>query len=117
MYDSNSVAVAPSNGRFSEWCISGEGITVRVDSERFVLMQFTGLKDKKRTKEYPEGQEIYEGAIVKVNSFPQPMEVCFKEGQFGWGRKLPECHTFAGFIKEDKIEVLGSVYENPELLK
>lgn len=25
----------------------------------------TGLKDKTRTKEYPEGQEIYEGDIVK----------------------------------------------------
>jgi len=26
--------------------------------------QFTGLKDKKRTKEYPEGQEIYDGDVV-----------------------------------------------------
>lgn len=30
--------------------------------------QFTGLKDKKRTKKYPNGQEIYEGDIVERNT-------------------------------------------------
>jgi len=110
------IAPDPRESHFS----GGKGVTYDIAGWQIVLPQtvgqFTGIKDKKRTKEYPEGQEIYEGAIVKVNSFPQPMEVYFKEGQFGWGRKLPECHTFAGFIKEDKIEVIGSVHENPELL-
>ena len=31
--------------------------------ENVELLQYTGLKDSKRTKEYPEGQEIYEGDI------------------------------------------------------
>ena len=28
--------------------------------------QYTGLKDCKSTEEYPEGQEIYEGGIVRI---------------------------------------------------
>jgi len=28
------------------------------------VCQYTGLKDSKRTEEYPEGQEIYEGDII-----------------------------------------------------
>ena len=35
--------------------------------ERFELMQYTGLKDCKRTEKYPEGQEIYEGDIVQYH--------------------------------------------------
>jgi len=33
-----------------------------------VPLLYIGLKDKKRTKEYPEGQEIYEGDIVEVGN-------------------------------------------------
>ena len=33
--------------------------------EEGVLEQYIGLKDCKRTKEYPEGQEIYEGDIIR----------------------------------------------------
>jgi len=32
------------------------------------LLQFTGLIDDKRTVEYPDGQEIYDGDIVKWSS-------------------------------------------------
>ena len=30
--------------------------------------QYTGLRDRKRTAEYPEGQEIYDGDILRVKS-------------------------------------------------
>ncbi|MFB5758942.1 hypothetical protein [Paenibacillus medicaginis] len=35
------------------------GTSVGVDPE--TVGQYTGLKDSKRTQEFPEGQEIYEG--------------------------------------------------------
>lgn len=43
-----------------DWDCEGE----TVDSVD--LYQFTGLFDKTRTKEYPEGQPIYEGHIVEA---------------------------------------------------
>ena len=41
---------------------------------RIILEWYTGFKDKKRTEEFPEGQEIYEGDVVeqdREDSFPK----------------------------------------------
>ena len=81
--------------------------------------EFTGLKDSKRTEEYPEGQEIYEGDRVKLGTLStkeEPEEdehiaqVMFSKGQF-W------C-TYYGFPVQswalnDKcfIEVIGNIHD------
>lgn len=73
-----------------------------------VLMQFTGLKDK-------NGKEIYEGDIVKWQG----------AGMFPIEEEIVWDNNFCGFILEDSqqnpnlqsIEVIGNIYENPELLK
>ena len=45
--------------------------------------QYTGLKDSTRTKEFPEGKEIFEGDKVKLESFsPSEYIVEFIEGAF-----------------------------------
>jgi|WetSurSiteA1Bulk_404760.scaffolds.fasta_scaffold52700_2 uncharacterized phage protein (TIGR01671 family) len=80
------------------------------------IMQYTGLKDK-------NGKEIYEGDIIKIhlweyNNILNVVEynnlyACyrFKEGpNWAWG--WDECQL--GDISY--WEVLGNIYENPELI-
>ena len=75
------------------------------DPEEYVLMQFTGLKDK-------NGKEIYEGDIL--------------QDKFG-NKDIVRYSSFhdAGIdvqglgcgVSFDKGEVIGNIYENPELIK
>jgi hypothetical protein len=51
-------------GEYSTY--GGGGKTVDDVSEQYEIMQYTGLKDKKRTEQFPEGQEIYEGDILHI---------------------------------------------------
>ena len=72
--------------------------------------QFTGLTDRL-------GKEIYEGDIVKIidKDIPRTMEnwqIIFEEGKF-----IPYCFgTSLSDINND-CEVIGNIFEHPDLLK
>ena len=72
-------------------------------SGKELLMQFTGLHDK-------NGKEIYEGDIVRL------------EETF-YGRKLlkikwlEECSAWNIYGSNRDIEIVGNIYENPDLIK
>jgi len=75
------------------------------DNFGFELMQFTGLKDK-------QGKEIYEGDIVKQEDTIN--EVYFHKGAFKIGSTIwnPDYLQYP-----EGVEVIGNIYETPELLK
>ena len=73
--------------------------------EDVVLMQFTGLKDK-------EGQDIYEGDILKDGRDGDINEVVRIEGGFLLANN--NFDYFRGYA--DTMEVVGNVYEDTGLL-
>jgi len=76
------------------------------------LMQYTGLKDK-------NGKEIYEGDIIKHPQNGRNLIVKYDFGAFvGKWFGLNEYIFFNDMANdEDSIEVIGNIYENPELLE
>lgn len=73
------------------------------------LMQYTGLNDK-------NGKEIYEGDIFRDDAWTVIRAVIeFEQGTFGWWSDGGE--EFIELRECKNIEVVGNIYENPELLK
>jgi hypothetical protein len=79
--------------------------TKLVNESRYVAQQFTGLLDK-------NGKEIYEGDIINDSFIIGPVE--FFNGAFLVGGTL-SIGAPAGSALQP--EVIGNIFENPELLK
>ena len=93
-----------------------------------IMMQYTGLKDK-------NGKEIYEGDILKDDV--GIAEVTYdneRAGFYAWFKKPVVFPDYAHGVKDTKInqihmyawstddyktsaEVIGNIYENPELIE
>lgn len=89
-------------------------------AENFVIQQFTGLLDK-------NDKEIYEGDIVTYEAgepnrndgsfYKGKSVVKFENGAF-WPRPIKEECEDSWYDYELKdLEVIGNIFENPELLK
>ena len=91
------------------------------EDEDFKVMQWTGLKDK-------NGKDIYEGDIVQIqhpcwveNTVVKFIGGCFYCEQLekhfkNFGKTIV---SFRDIERADgwKVEVVGNVFENPELIK
>ena len=91
-----------------------------INQDRYLLLQFTGLCDK-------NGTEIYEGDIVTdiyINGeyYTGNHEVAFIGSSFCIiiKRGINNRHDYIPCLDEawlERIEVIGNIYENPELVK
>ena len=94
----------------------------RHEDHKWVLIQFTGSL-------YKNGKEIYEGDILKYNFWNKSGigYVTFENGAFGINQysKDIEMYYHSPFSSWDEpekdclpfIEVIGNIYQNPELLE
>lgn len=98
----------------------GRGFTVDgypPEAKGFHVMQYTNLKDK-------NGVEIYEGDIIKFdsNGYGNAVvaEIKWDNNLCGWSPFCTQILSAADSYSEWNItsyEVIGNIYENPELLK
>ncbi len=93
--------------------------------------QATGLKDKKRTEEFPEGQEIYEGDIlIDNNEWGEEHQPTFRqegdivevvwldseaEYMFENITNPKDGHMIMSANRE--LEIIGTIHTHPELLE
>lgn len=100
------------DGSVSVVLFKGNYLDVSGPREKIILMQSTGLRDK-------NGKEIFEGDIVKmakdVYSDPTYYEVIRHRG--GAYRLESNQHGCELWLRYTNCEVIGNVYENPELLE
>ena len=75
------------------------------DNYEPVIQRFTGLKDK-------NGKEIYEGDILRYLISNRLIKVIFINGGFACQGGYP----LFGYVEND-VEIVGNIFENPDLLK
>lgn len=111
VYPSEDLIYKTENSRLD---ISG-----MLSSERFIPLQCTGLRDK-------NGKVVYFGDLVK-NKWGQICKVIMQTDKQNYGRVIlqnvkylnDEAHKNNIFIPAaiNESEVIGNIYENPELLE
>jgi uncharacterized phage protein (TIGR01671 family) len=88
---------------------------IDADPDNYDVMQYTGLKDK-------NGKQIYEGDVIEYVEYHRPepdssqlFVVSYNNG--GFYLSSLEDNEYDDDLGISPVEVVGNIYENPELLK
>ncbi len=81
------------------------------EPEYFILMQFTGIQDAKRTKEFPSGKDIYENDVLPEG------RVFWSEEWGGWFVDNGEHEEIRPLCDIKEPVVICHIYQRPELLE
>lgn len=92
---------------------------------QWIVMQYTGLKDK-------NGVKIFEGDVIRHRDEDEIQLIAYQNGSFvelhidndiekygkpiGWYDMNEEGSIFFDYTYFSDIEVIGNIYENPELI-
>ncbi len=91
--------------------IQGSRNGAELDKDEVILMQYTGFKDKNE-------KEIYEGDVLRWDKRYEGEVYWTKDG---WAVKnfwqSSQDEPGRAFSENAEFEVIGNIYENPELLK
>ena len=107
------------DGNANDVLFKGKEFGVNAKIDEFELMQSTGLKDK-------NGKEIFEGDIItngqNVMFMKKHSTLGFYIEEKGKVEFIADCADLAEFEADKKeiegfVEIIGNVYENPELLE
>jgi uncharacterized phage protein (TIGR01671 family) len=104
-------------------CVAYDTPADNGEIKHYELMQYIGLKDK-------NGKEVYEGDIVKFmdeetiysdcgyeyNEFINTGKIIFNKELMGWDITNRNMDLEEIWHYSEYIEVIGNIYENPELL-
>ena len=91
---------------------SGGQDVLGVSTEDIELMQYTGLKDK-------NNKEIYEGDILSDGNNDKPYKVIFENESFRaeFEGDFEEYSFDLIDVVAQGCEIIGNIYENPELIR
>ncbi|MCU4900767.1 YopX family protein [Bacillus cereus] len=108
MYSGDEIEVEDN---LDAWLSYGELAIYRIDDGEYVQLKplrYIGLLDV-------NGQEIYEGDIVKISGHPFDVDGKYKV-YYNEHMEL-SCGPYHMFRMKNWAQVIGSIYESPELLE
>lgn len=108
------------DGNANNVLFKGKEFGVNAKIDEFELMQSTGLKDK-NSKEIFEGDIVTDGEFARIVQYHQTLGFYMFDEE-GNERFFSDSANLEDFEEDAKIvseilEIIGNVYENPELLE
>jgi hypothetical protein len=105
----NGIATSPTNWNGQDWVNLTGGKHTKV-------MQYVGFRDSKRNKDFPNGQEIYEGDIDQygyVVTYAGDLESNLGMNA-GWYLQRDNFESWSELECNEDIEIIGNIFETPE---